>query len=90
MFVPPLLAAKAIIDAIENEIPLIVSVAEGVPVHDQMQVMAALQSQSKSRLVGANSPGLVNPAGCRLGISPNVTAAPGPVGESKISHCACL
>ncbi|PWN28987.1 NAD(P)-binding protein [Jaminaea rosea] len=81
VFVPPLLAADAIIDAIENEVPLIVSVAEGIPVHDQIKVMSALHSQDKSRLVGANSPGLVNPAGCRLGISPSIVAAPGPIGE---------
>jgi succinyl-CoA synthetase alpha subunit len=61
VFVPALLAANAIIDAIENEIPLIVSVAEGIPLHDQMNIMAALHSQSKSRLIGANSPGMSNP-----------------------------
>lgn len=61
LFVPALLAADAIIDAIEQEIPLIVSVAEGIPLHDQMRVMAALHSQSKSRLIGANSPGMSNP-----------------------------
>lgn len=40
VFVPPLLAADAIIDAIEQEVPLIVSVAEGVPLKDQMRVSA--------------------------------------------------
>lgn len=40
VFVPPLLAADAIIDAVEAEIPLIVSVAEGIPVKDQMKVSA--------------------------------------------------
>jgi succinyl-CoA synthetase alpha subunit len=38
VFVPPMLAANAIIEAIEEEIPLIVSVAEGIPLHDQMKV----------------------------------------------------
>lgn len=61
VFVPALLAADAIIDAIENEIPLIVSVAEGIPLQDQMRVMATLHSQSKSRVIGANSPGMSNP-----------------------------
>lgn len=80
VFVPPALAADAIIEAINAEIPLIVSVAEGVPVKDQFRVMEALHSQSKSRLLGANSPGFCNPRGCRMGISPLITCAPGPVG----------
>ncbi|CAO1632151.1 unnamed protein product [Parajaminaea phylloscopi] len=85
VFVPPLSAADAILDAIENEIPLIVSVAEGIPLHDQLKIMSALHSQSKSRLVGANSPGILNPSGCRLGISPVIVAAPGPVGIASRS-----
>lgn len=38
VFVPATLAAKAIEEAIEAEIPLIVSVAEGMPVHDCLRV----------------------------------------------------
>ncbi|SPO22105.1 related to succinyl-coa ligase [gdp-forming] alpha-chain, mitochondrial precursor [Ustilago trichophora] len=85
VFVPPALAADAIIEAIHAEIPLIVSVAEGVPVKDQFRVMEVLHSQSKSRLVGANSPGYCNPRGCRMGISPMITCAPGPVGIASRS-----
>ncbi|MCO5549767.1 hypothetical protein L7F22_003240 [Adiantum nelumboides] len=85
VFVPPMLAANAIIDAIENEIPLIVSVAEGVPLKDQMRIMSALHSQEKSRLVGCNSPGMMNPSGCRLGISPLSVAVPGPIGIASRS-----
>lgn len=81
VFVPALAAADAILEAIEAEVPLIVAVAEGIPLRDQMRVQAALQSQSRSRLVGGNSPGLCVPAGCRLGISPLMVARPGPVGE---------
>lgn len=43
VFVPPLLAADAILDAIENEVPLIVSVAEGIPLHDQMKVRYSMR-----------------------------------------------
>ncbi|CBQ72135.1 related to succinyl-coa ligase [gdp-forming] alpha-chain, mitochondrial precursor [Sporisorium reilianum SRZ2] len=85
VFVPPALAADAIIDAIRAEIPLIVSVAEGVPVKDQFRVMEALHAQSTSRLLGANSPGFCNPRGCRMGFSPMITCAPGPVGIASRS-----
>lgn len=38
LFVPPQAAASAIIECIEAEIPLIVSIAEGIPTHDQLRV----------------------------------------------------
>lgn len=80
VFVPPLLAAEAILDAIRCEVPLIVSVAEGIPAHDQARVYQTLQAQSKSRLVGANCPGLINPRGCKLGIQPLHVHSPGCIG----------
>jgi succinyl-CoA synthetase alpha subunit len=81
VFVPPVSAADAIIEAIAEEIPLVVAVAEGIPTRDQMLVMSALQSQSKSRLLGANSPGYTSPYGPRLGIAPVAAASRGCVGE---------
>ncbi|KAM0747661.1 succinyl-CoA-ligase [Meredithblackwellia eburnea MCA 4105] len=80
VFVPPLLAADAIIEAVDLEVPLIVSVAEGIPAHDQMRVHQKLQSQGKSRLVGANCPGLINTRGCKLGIQPLHIHTPGSIG----------
>ncbi|KAM0723317.1 hypothetical protein Q7P37_001518 [Cladosporium fusiforme] len=73
--------AKAIEDAIEAEIPLIVAVAEHIPLHDILRVTSILQTQSKSRLVGANAPGIIAPIGqCRIGFQPLPTFAPGHVG----------
>jgi succinyl-CoA synthetase alpha subunit len=40
VFVPATLAAKAIEEAIESEIPLVVSVAEGMPAHDCLRVLS--------------------------------------------------
>jgi succinyl-CoA synthetase alpha subunit len=85
-------AARAIEDAIEAEIPLIVAVAEHIPLHDMLrvcslsfmfpplisQVQAMLRSQSKCRLVGANSPGMTSVhARCRLGFQPLPFFTPG-------------
>jgi succinyl-CoA synthetase alpha subunit len=70
VFVPAQHAASAILESIEAEIPLIVSVAEHVPVHDLLRVHEALRTQSRSRLVGPNCPGIIAPEACRVGIMP--------------------
>ncbi|KAI8942738.1 hypothetical protein NX059_000784 [Plenodomus lindquistii] len=74
-------AAAAIEEAIEAEVPLIVAVAEHIPLHDIMRIHSMLQSQSKSRLVGANAPGIISAIGkCRVGFQPLPTFTPGHVG----------
>ncbi|KAK4540569.1 hypothetical protein LTR36_009099 [Oleoguttula mirabilis] len=81
VFVPASQCGKAIEDAIEAEIGLIVSVAEHIPLHDIMRVASILKTQSKSRLVGANAPGIIAPIGsCRIGFQPLPTFAPGHIG----------
>ncbi|VTT74955.1 unnamed protein product [Fusarium fujikuroi] len=51
VFVPAKFAAAAILEAIEAEVPLVVSVAEHVPVHDMLRVHEVLRTQSKTRLL---------------------------------------
>ncbi|THV07688.1 putative succinyl-CoA synthetase alpha chain, gdp-forming [Dendrothele bispora CBS 962.96] len=80
LYVPPPTAADAIIEAIENEIGLIVCVTEGIPQADEIRVMEALKSQSKSRFVGPNCPGVINPLGCKMGIQPGHVHTPGKIG----------
>jgi len=79
IYVPPAGAADAICEAIAAEVPLIVCIAEGIPVLDMVKVKRALQG-SKSRLIGPNCPGIVTAGACKIGIMPAQIFMPGRVG----------
>ena len=86
IFVPPPLAADAILEAVGAGLDLVVAITEGIPVNDMVRVKAAMRG-GKTRLIGPNCPGLVTPGtgpeshgGCRIGISPGYIHRKGSVG----------
>jgi len=79
VYVPPRFAGASIIEAIEAEIPLIVTITEGIPVADMVKVKARLDGSS-SRLLGPNCPGVLTPEECKIGIMPGSIFKKGSVG----------
>ncbi len=79
VFVPAKFAGDAMLEAADAGVPLIVCIAEGVPIQDMMKIRKYLD-QEGVRLVGPNCPGLLTPGESKVGIIPGHIADPGSVG----------
>jgi len=79
IYVPPMFAADAIIEAADAGVQFIVAITEGVPVLDMTRVYPYVKEKGV-RLLGPNCPGLISPGESKVGIIPGRICAPGPVG----------
>ena len=83
-FVPARFAKDAIFEGIEEGLQVIISIAEGIPVRDMMQVKRRLKDSS-TVLIGPNSPGIVTVGEFISGFMPANAFMPGPVGVASRS-----
>ena len=79
IFVPARFAPDAIYEAVDNGVPLVVCITEGIPVSDMVPVYAHMRNAGL-RLLGPNCPGLITPGQAKVGIMPGFIHTPGPVG----------
>ena len=79
IYVPPMFAADAIMEAADAGIKLIVAITEGVPVLDMTRVYPFVKERG-ARLIGPNCPGLITPGKSKVGIIPGRICTPGNIG----------
>ncbi len=79
IYVPPMFAADAMMEAAAAGVKLIVCITEGVPVLDMTKVYLYVKEHG-ARLIGPNCPGLITPGQSKVGIIPGRICMPGNVG----------
>ncbi|HAS6354059.1 TPA: succinate--CoA ligase subunit alpha [Vibrio vulnificus] len=79
IYVPAPFCKDAILEAIDVGIELIVTITEGIPTTDMIDVKVKLE-QTGVRMIGPNCPGVITPDECKIGIMPGHIHKKGKVG----------
>ena len=79
IYVPAPFCKDAILEAIDAGIELIVTITEGIPTLDMVDVKTKL-NETGVRMIGPNCPGVITPGETKIGIMPGHIHLPGKVG----------
>ena len=79
IFVPPFFAADAIMEAADAGVSVVVCITEGIPTFDMIKVKTFLREKPVA-LIGPNTPGIISPGKCKIGIMPGHIHKPGTIG----------
>ncbi len=79
IFVPPSFAADAIMEAVDSGIRTVVCLTEGIPTMDMIAVKQFMKGKDV-RLIGPNTPGVISPDRCKIGVMAGYIHTRGPVG----------
>ncbi|MBE4220642.1 succinate--CoA ligase subunit alpha [Vibrio parahaemolyticus] len=79
IYVPAPFCKDAILEAIDAGIELIVTITEGIPTTDMIDVKVKLE-ETGVRMIGPNCPGVITPDECKIGIMPGHIHKKGKVG----------
>jgi succinyl-CoA synthetase alpha subunit len=79
IFVPPFSAAEAVMEAADSGVGVIVCITEGIPTFDMIRVKTYLKGRD-SALIGPNTPGIISPGKCKIGIMPGHICKRGTIG----------
>jgi len=81
VFVPPPVAADAILESHDAGIEVIIAITEGIPAMDMARTVTHLRrGQRAAALIGPNCPGVISPGKANVGIIPGEVCTEGPVG----------
>ncbi len=79
IYVPAQFATKAIHEALDSNIKIIICITEGIPVIDMVEIKKRIISQ-KTYFIGPNCPGVVTAGECKIGIMPGFIHQKGKIG----------
>jgi len=79
IFVPAPFAADAVLEALEAQLGIVVVITEHIPLHDEMRFVEIARRRGV-HIVGPNTPGVITPGQCKLGIMPGHVFHPGRIG----------
>ena len=79
IFVPPAFSADAVMEAVDAGLKTIICMTEGIPTLDMIQAKQYLKGKNIN-LIGPNTPGIISPEKCKIGVMAGYIHKEGSIG----------